>query len=105
VEAVKRFVLGKPVTAICRDIFHSPASVERYITTFSRVVFLQKRGFTGQEIAFIIKASVKLVEDYILLLNQLDTKAYKSKLDEIAHLAAPFFEGDVAVKKNERERR
>jgi hypothetical protein len=105
VEAVKRFVLGKPVTAICRDIFHSPASVERYITTFSRVVFLQKRGFTGQEIAFIIKVSVKLVEDYILLFNQLDTKAYKSKLDEIAHLAAPLFEGDVAVKKNERKRR
>jgi len=104
VEAVKRFILGKPVTVICREIFHSPTSVERYITTFSRVVFLQKRGFTAQEIAFIIKASVKLIEDYILLFHQLNTKTYRSKLDEIAHLSSPFFEGEVAVKKKRTER-
>lgn len=100
VEAVKRFVLGKPITTISRDIFHSPPSVERYITTFSRVVFLQKRGFAAQEIAFIIKASVKLVEDYIALFQQLNTDPYKNKLDEIAHLSTPFFEGEIAIKKN-----
>jgi len=105
VEAVKRFVLGKPVTTICRDIFHSPTSVERYITTFSRVAFLQMRGFSVQEIAFIIKASVKLVEEYLLLFDQLNTKTYKSKLDEIAQLSFPFFEGAVEGKKKAGERR
>jgi hypothetical protein len=104
-EAVKRFVLGKPITAICREIFHSPTSVERYITTFSRVTFLQKRGFSAQEMAFILKASVKLVEDYLLLFDQLNTKIHQSKLDEIAHLASPFFEGAVEGKKKAEERR
>ena len=99
VEAVKRFVLGKPVTVISREIFHSPAAVQRYITTFSRVAFLLKRGFAAEEIAFTIKASVRLTEDYISSFNELNTGKYKDKLDEIANLSTPFFEGEIEDKK------
>lgn len=100
VEAVKRFILGKPLTEISREIFHSPIAVERYINTFSRVIFLLKRGFSPQQIAFTIKASVKLVEDYIALFNRLDTDIHKNKLDEIARLSNPFFDEESKLKKN-----
>ncbi len=100
VEAVKRFLLGKTVTTIAREIFHSPGAVERYIFTFSRIIFLLKRGFASQDIAFTIKASVKLVEDYIGLFNQFNTDVHKSKMDEIAHLSNSLFEGEIEVKKN-----
>ncbi|MHA2054787.1 MAG: DUF1670 domain-containing protein [Candidatus Hodarchaeales archaeon] len=105
VEAVKRFILGKPVTLICREIFHSPTSVERYITTFSRVIFLLKRGFSPEDISFAIKVSLRLVEDYIRLINELNTDAYKDKLDEIANLSNPFFDGDIDEKKKFKQRR
>ena len=105
VEAVKRFILGKPVTVICREIFHSPTSVERYIATFSRVIFLLKRGFNPQDIAFAIKVSLRLVEDYIRLFKKLNTAAYKDKLDEIANLSNPFFDGEIEEKKNFNKRR
>lgn len=100
VEAVKRFILGKPLTEISREIFHSPIAVERYINTFSRVIFLLKRGFSPQQIAFTIKTSVKLVEDYIALFNRLDTDTHKNKLDEIAQLSNPFFGEEFKLKKN-----
>ncbi len=107
VEAVKRFIFGKPITVICREIFHSPTSVERYITTFSRVLFLLKRGFRSQDIAFAIKVSLRLVEDYIRLFNEINTDVHKDKLDEIANLSNPFFEGEIGGEKkiNKEQRR
>ena len=98
VEAVKRFILGKPVTTISREIFHSPIAVERYVTTFSRVIFLLKRGFSSEDIAFSIKASVKLVQDYTELFHQFNNDSYKEKLDEIARVSDPFFDGESLKK-------
>lgn len=104
-EAVKRYILGKPVTLICREIFHSPTSVERYITTFSRVLFLLKREFSPEDISFAIKISLRLAEDYIRLFNELNTATYKDKLDEIADLSNPFFDGEIGEKKKSKKRR
>jgi hypothetical protein len=98
VEAVKRFIPGKPVSTISREIFHSPIAVERYITTFSRVIFLLQRGFSSEDIAFAIKASVRLVEDYIGLFHKYNTETYKEKLDEIAQISDPFFDGESLKK-------
>ena len=90
---------------ICREIFHSPTSVERYITTFSRVIFLLKREFSPEDISFAIKISLRLAEDYIRLFNELNTATYKDKLDEIADLSNPFFDGEIGEKKKSKKRR
>lgn len=48
-------------------MYHAPQSIKRYISTFLRIVVLYRKGLTVEEITFLTKASVKLVQDYLAL--------------------------------------
>ena len=44
---------------------HSLQSIKRYVSTFLRVVSLQRQGRGAGEIAFLVSASERLVQDYL----------------------------------------
>jgi hypothetical protein len=64
VQAVRLFLQGKEANEIARQLYHSLSSIENYVTTFTRVVFLAQKGYGTDEIAFVINRSPALVAAY-----------------------------------------
>ena len=52
---------------IARWVHHSPQSIQRYVSTFVRMVILHREGRPVQEIAFLTRATERLVRDYLAL--------------------------------------
>jgi biotin operon repressor len=50
---------------IARWVHHSPQSIKRYVSTFLRIVILYRKGTPVEEIAFLTRSSLRLVEDYL----------------------------------------
>jgi hypothetical protein len=64
VQAVRLFLQGKEPKEIARALYHSLSSIENYVTTFARVVFLAHKGYGTDEIAFVIRRSPALIAAY-----------------------------------------
>jgi hypothetical protein len=64
IQAVRLFLQGKEPKEIARALYHSLSSIENYVTTFARVVFLAEKGYGTDEIAFVIRRSPALVAAY-----------------------------------------
>jgi hypothetical protein len=50
---------------IARWVHHSPRSIQRYVSTFLRMVVLQRKGTAVSEIAFLTRSSQRLVGEYL----------------------------------------
>jgi hypothetical protein len=50
---------------IARWVHHSPRSIQRYVSTFLRIVVLQRKGTAVSEIAFLTRSSQRLVREYL----------------------------------------
>jgi hypothetical protein len=50
---------------IARWVHHSPRSIQRYVSTFLRMVVLQRKGTAVSEIAFLTRSSKRLVREYL----------------------------------------
>jgi hypothetical protein len=70
VQAVRLFLQGKEANEIARALYHSLSSIENYVTTFARVVFLAEKGYGTDEIAFVIHRSPALVGAYRRLYDE-----------------------------------
>ena len=46
---------------------HSPFAIKRYLTTFSRMINLKRKGVVPEEIAFLLGISSHLTEEYLRL--------------------------------------
>jgi hypothetical protein len=64
VQAVRLFLQGHEANEIARKLYHSLSSIENYVSTFARVVFLADKGYGTDEIAFVIHRSPALVAAY-----------------------------------------
>ena len=69
---VKEWLKGKEYTEISRNTHHSIAAVKNYIEKFKRVVSLAEEGFDAYIIAFLVKLSANLVEEYYKLYQSLE---------------------------------
>ena len=84
VQAVRLFLEGHEPADIARRIYHSLSSVENYVTTFGRVMLLANRGYTDDEIAFVIRRSGALAAAYRRLGEQFAHKrTAQRRLQEI----------------------
>jgi hypothetical protein len=62
---------------------HAVQSIKRYIATFQRVVTLHREGMASAQIAFLVGASERLVEDYLALYERVRGQADRlAKLEE-----------------------
>lgn len=74
---VKLWLQGKEYSDISRDAFHSIASVQNYIDKFRRVVALMQEGYDIHTVAFLVKLSARLVEEYFNLYKNNDLAAHR----------------------------
>jgi hypothetical protein len=73
IEIVRLALAGKTMSQICQTMRHSPAAVSNYLQTFTRVAQLQERQLQPQQIAFLLRRGLSLVEKYLALLAECQT--------------------------------
>jgi len=89
--AVELMLQRKNEHDIARSIYHSLKAIERYTISFARVVVLKEKGFTVQEISFVVQISSRLVEEYLNLFDQYKMiPEYRERLEEITGKAHYF---------------
>lgn len=69
-KAVKLLLQGSQPSEVARKMHHSIRSVERYIQSFERVVYLNEKGLSNAEIRYSVNISERLVEEYMQLYNK-----------------------------------
>lgn len=76
---VKHWLKGKEYSDISRDTFHSIQSVKNYIDKFKRVIALSEENYDIHTIAFLVKISSPLVEEYFSIYQSGDITAHREK--------------------------
>lgn len=83
------------MTEIRERTRHSATAIANYVSTFTRCSQLAQRDMQSGQIAFLLRRSRKLVNEYIDLLHECETdKNMAYHLEESLHL------GRVSEKKN-----
>jgi len=78
---VKEWLRGKEYSEISRNTHHSVPAIKNYLSKFKRVVSLAEEGFDTHTIAFLVKLSATVVEEYYKLYRTLDILPHR--LDEL----------------------
>ena len=74
-EIIERlFLQGKSVEQVMRETYHSAEAITRYIVAFKQVLLCHRKGLCTEEIAFSVKMSKRLVEEYQRLITELASK-------------------------------
>jgi hypothetical protein len=83
-QAISMFLAEKEPVEIARAIKHSLTAVERYIDTFCRVVYCQRRFRNNLKTALVVGVSVATVNTYLELhTSACEQPAYRQRLTEI----------------------
>ena len=69
---IREWLKGKEYSEISRDTYHSICSVKNYVNKFKRVISLAEEGFDVNTIAFLVKISSPLVEEYYKIYSNLE---------------------------------
>jgi len=81
---VRLWLLGMEFSEIARQTHHSIEAIANYVGKFKRVVCLAKDNHEITTIAFLVKISVTLAQEYYHLFQTLDIAPNRSKeLDEL----------------------
>lgn len=91
IMAVELMLKRKDELQIAQLLYHSLKAIERYTLSFARIAVLKDKGFSNDEIAFVVQHSKRLVEEYITLYQRYKNKPqYKERLNEILGKAQNF---------------
>jgi DNA-binding NarL/FixJ family response regulator len=84
VQAVRLYLRGLEANEIARQLYHTLAAIENYVTTFARVALLVDKNYGDDEIAFIVRRSSILVHAYRQLYHEFqETFQGRRRLREI----------------------
>lgn len=76
---IKQWLEGKEYSDISRNTFHSVYSVRNYVDKFKRVIALSEENYDVHTIAFLVKLSVPLTEEYFNIYSSLPASAHRRK--------------------------
>jgi hypothetical protein len=83
VKAVELLLQRKNDYEIARSLYHSIESIERYTQTFIRIVFLTRKGFQSDDIAFTLHISLRLANQYLDLYNKYNDKEHQQTIQDL----------------------
>ena len=90
VQAVELYLEGHEPAEIARRLYHALSSIENYVMTFGRVALLSNKGYSDDEIAFILRRSTPLVAAYRELYQKhASRRAVRNRLNEILSRVEP----------------
>jgi hypothetical protein len=102
-QAVRLFLQGLEPNKVAHRLYHTLAAIENYLTTFARVVFLARKGYGDDEIAFIIQRSSVLVAAYRQLLADFQgQRPAQARIVQICERVQPAENAEKAGKKGGR---
>jgi biotin operon repressor len=100
VQAITLFLAEKEPLDIARIIKHSLTAVERYIDTFCRVVYCQRRFRNTLQTALVVGVSVPTVNTYLgLHTDACEDPSYRERIAEIEERGRVYYK-NVDFKKN-----
>jgi len=100
VKAISLFLQEKEPLEIARTIKHSLTAVERYIDTFCRVVYCQRRFRNNLKTALVVGVSVATVNTYLALhTDACEDPSYRERIAEIEQRGLIYYKS-VDFKKN-----
>lgn len=100
VQAISMFLDEKEPVEIARAIKHSLTAVERYIDTFCRVVYCQRKFRNNLKTALVVGVSVATVNTYLELHTEAcEDSAYRQRIAEIEARGRIYYKA-VDFKKN-----
>lgn len=100
VKAVSLFLEDKEPLEIARTIKHSLKAVERYVDTFCRVVYCQRKFRNNLKTALVVGVSVATVNTYLELhTDACEDPAYREKIEEIEKRGRIYYK-NIDFKKN-----
>lgn len=70
----KRYAEGKPAELVARETYHSLEAVDRYLGQFDRVRACRREGLSPEKTAFTLNCSVSLVNEYLAIDRELETR-------------------------------
>lgn len=76
---IKQWAQGREYSDIKKDTHHSLTAVQNYIDKFKRTMALANEGYDVNRIAFLLKLSPAIVEQYIKIYHQLDFAEHRSR--------------------------
>jgi hypothetical protein len=79
-QVVEAYLNHKSYSEIERQYQHSLESIDNYIQTFLRVVFLKGKGHSDKEIAFLLKSSTCLVRQHLELYHKLKHQTRSTRI-------------------------
>jgi len=107
VKAIALFLEDKEPLEIARTIKHSLTAVERYIDTFCRVVYCQRRFRNTLKTALVVGVSLSTVNTYLdLHTRSCEDPYYRERISEIEHRGRIYYKAiDFKKKLGQTERR
>jgi tRNA(Leu) C34 or U34 (ribose-2'-O)-methylase TrmL len=107
VKAVLQFLQDKEPLEIARSIKHSLTAVERYIDTFCRVVYCQRKFRNTLKTAMVVGVSMATVNTYLELhAEACENAAYRERISEIEQRGRIYYKAlDFKKKPGRIERR
>ena len=92
VQAITLFLQEKEPLEIARAIKHSLTAVERYIDTFCRVVYCQRRFRNNLQTALVVGVSVHTVNTYLgLHTDACEDPAYRERISQIEERGRAYY--------------
>ncbi len=87
-RAIKLWLQGKEAVQVAQHLHHSLTAVERYLQTFCRVVYAQRRLHNIVKTALVVGISVPCAQTYWGLHEEMVTKNsfYEERLDEVLRI-------------------
>ncbi|RPJ73077.1 MAG: DUF1670 domain-containing protein [Alphaproteobacteria bacterium] len=80
---VRQWLEGKEYSDISRNTFHSVSSVKNYVDKFKRIIALSEENYDIHTIAFLVRVSAPLVEEYFNIYKNLKASAHRKR--ELKH--------------------
>ena len=107
VLAVSLFLEDKEPLEIARTIKHSLRAVERYIDTFCRVVYCQRKFRNNLKTSLVVGVSLATVNTYLQLhTDSCEDPAYRERISEIEQQGRVYYKAvDFKKKPGQIERR
>ena len=81
-QIVGRWLRGETYDQIALHTRHAPSSIQRYVQTFVRVVYLHRLGFTDGEAGSLLGVGVSLVTQYLAIQRENDEPGCRQRLEE-----------------------
>lgn len=92
-KVIEQFIQGAEAVEIARNLTHSLKAVERYITTFCRIVYTQSQMQNTLKTAMVVGVSVSNVSRNLALRDDwIKQSEYKQRLDDIEQVGLAYWE-------------